>query len=160
MKTYAHIIRFSLLIILVIIGFFIVRSYMVPESFGTHGSYTYAYYRADSKNEQAALPTVYQGSEQCADCHAPQAAALAAATHAALDCESCHGSFKAHNNNTIERMAVADETKTCLLCHAELSARPSTFPQISTFEAHMTDQGDTLLPDMSCTTCHDPHEPM
>jgi hypothetical protein len=31
MKTYDHIIRFALLIIVVIVGFFIVRSYMVPE---------------------------------------------------------------------------------------------------------------------------------
>ena len=74
MKTYDHIIRFSLLIIVVILGFFIVRTYMVPDTFGVHGSYTYAYYRAESETEQAARPAVYQGTEHCSACHATQAA--------------------------------------------------------------------------------------
>ena len=55
MKTYDHIIRFTLLIIVVIIGFFIIRTYMVPDTFGVHGSYTYAYYRADSENRTGQL---------------------------------------------------------------------------------------------------------
>ncbi len=160
MKTYDHIIRFTLLAIVVILGFFIVRSFLVPDSFGVHGSYTYAYYRADSESEQADIPTVYQGPEHCSACHAPQAALLTANAHTELDCESCHGSFKAHNNNTKERMAISNPAENCLLCHAALDARPAEFPQIESFEAHLTDQGETLLPDMTCATCHDPHAPM
>jgi hypothetical protein len=160
MKTYDHIIRFALLIIVVIVGFFIVRSYKVPESFGNHGSYTYAYYRADSKIEQAAHTVVYQGTEHCSSCHAPQAADLAEGTHAALDCESCHGSFKAHNNNTTDRMAISDPIDTCMLCHEALNARPAEFPQIDSFAAHLSEQDETLQPDMSCADCHDPHVPM
>lgn len=160
MKTYDHIIRFTILVIIVVLGFLIVRSSMVPESFGVHGSYTYAYYRAESENEQAARPIVYQDTQLCSSCHELQAATLSGGTHSTLNCESCHGNFKAHNNNTPERMAVTDTDETCLVCHAELSARPSTFPQISSFKDHMTEQGEELLPDMSCVTCHDPHEPM
>ena len=160
MKTYNHIIRFALLIILVIIGFLIVRTSMVPDSFGNHGSYTYAYYRADSKDEQAALPAIYQGTEQCSSCHESQAAILADGTHAALDCESCHGSFKAHNNNTAERMTISDPVDACMTCHTRLNARPAEFPQINSFEAHLKDQGETILPGLTCSTCHDPHMPM
>lgn len=160
MKTYDHIIRFTLLIIVGIIGFFIVREYMVPDSFGVQGSYTYAYYRAESADEQAALPPAYQGTEHCAACHAPQASMLQANAHAQLDCESCHGSFKAHNNNTKDRMAVGDTVDACMLCHADLHARPVQFPQIESFAAHVAQQGEELLPGMTCATCHDPHAPM
>jgi len=160
MKTYDHIVRFSLLVIAVIVGFFIIRAYMLPESFGTHGSYSYAYYRAESVNEQAALPAIHQGTEHCSACHVPQAALLAADSHANVNCESCHGSFKAHNNNTMDRMAIADTTEACLVCHLRLAARPGAFPQIDNFAAHLADQGETLTPDMSCSDCHDPHAPM
>jgi hypothetical protein len=160
MKAYDHIIRFTLLIIVVIIGFFIVRACMVPDTFGVQGSYTYAYYRADSATEQAALPAVYQGAGHCSACHAPQDLMLQANAHAGLDCESCHGSFKAHNNNTKERMAVSDTVDACMLCHADLSARPAQFPQIESFAAHVAQQGEELLPGMTCATCHDPHAPM
>ena len=160
MKTYDHIIRFSLLIIVVILGFFIVRTYMVPDTFGVHGSYTYAYYRADAKIEQAALSVVYQGTEHCSACHASQAVTLNDSGHAALACETCHGSFKAHNNNTRERMAISDVVDSCMLCHEALNARPDDFPQIPSFAAHLANQDETLLPDMNCATCHDPHAPM
>ena len=160
MKTYDHIVRFTVLIIVVILGFCFVRSYLIPDSFGVHGSYTYAYYRADSESEQAALPIAYQGAQHCSACHAPQAAILKGSGHAALDCESCHGGFKAHNNNTLERMAIRDSVDTCMLCHEGLNARPTDFPQISSFAAHIADQGEILMPDMNCATCHDPHAPM
>jgi hypothetical protein len=85
---------------------------------------------------------------------------LQANAHAGLDCESCHGNFKAHNNNTKERMAVSDTVDACMLCHASLDARPAQFPHIESFAAHAAEQGETLLPGMTCATCHDPHAPM
>jgi hypothetical protein len=160
MKTYDHIVRFTVLIIVVILGFFFVRSYLIPDSFGVHGSYTYAYYRADSEKEQASLPVVYQGAQHCNACHAPQAAILKGSGHATLDCESCHGSFKAHNNNTRGRMAVSETDDACMTCHAGLAARPAGFPQIAGFAEHAADQGETLRAGMTCTTCHNPHAPM
>jgi hypothetical protein len=85
---------------------------------------------------------------------------LQANAHAGLDCESCHGSFKAHNNNSKERMAVSGSDEACLLCHAELPARPAQFPQIGSLSAHVEQQNETLLPGMTCAACHDPHAPM
>ena len=160
MKTYDHIITFALLIIFIILGFLFVRPYMIPDSFGNHGSYTYAYYRADSKTEKAARAVVYQGTEHCATCHDSQAAAQQEGAHAALDCESCHGGFRAHNNNTSDRMAISDPINTCMVCHEALNARPSEFPQIDSFAAHLSEQDAMLEPDMSCADCHDPHMPM
>ncbi len=160
MKAYDHIIRFALLITAVIAGFFIIRARLVPESFGVQGSYSYAFYRADSADEQAALPAVHQGSAHCSACHAPQASLRQTNAHAGLECETCHGSFKAHNNNTKERMAVSGSVDACMLCHAALTARPAQFPQIDSFSAHVAQQNETLLPGMTCVTCHDPHAPM
>ena len=160
MKKYDHIIRFALLLSIVIPVFLIARTYMIPESFGVHGSYTYAYYRADSTNDQASRPATYQGTGHCSTCHEPQNTALKDGAHDALDCESCHGGFKAHNNNTSQRMAISDPVAICMLCHAALNARPAEFPQIASFEKHIADQEETLLPDMKCATCHDPHAPM
>jgi len=160
MKTYDHIIRCTLLIIAVIIGFFIIRAWMVPDSFGIQGSYSYAYYRANSAAEQAARPTVYKGAAHCSACHEPQASMLQANAHADLDCESCHGSFTAHNNNTRGRMAASNTVDACMLCHAALDARPAQFPHIESLAAHTAEQGETLRPGMTCTDCHDPHAPM
>ena len=160
MKTYDHIIRFTILVVVVIIGFLIMRAYLVPDSFGVHGSYTYAYYRADSEREQAALPLIYQGAQHCSSCHAPHRTLLDRGAHAMLDCESCHGNFKAHNNNTKERMAVTDPVSTCMLCHERLAARPADFPQIDSFAEHVAEQGDRLRQDTTCTTCHIPHAPL
>jgi len=160
MKAYDHIIRLTMFIIAVIIGFLIIRAGMVPDSFGVQGSYSYAYYRANSAIEQASLPVMHTGSEHCRACHEPQAAMLQDNAHAGLDCESCHGSFKAHNNNTKERMAVSDTVDTCMLCHATLEARPAQFPHIESLAAHTAEQGETLLPGMTCASCHDPHAPM
>jgi hypothetical protein len=133
---------------------------MVPDSFGMHGPYAYAYYRADAKSELASLPAIHQGTDHCSACHPPEATTLEDGDHAALDCESCHGGFKAHNNNTDKRMVVNDPTKSCMLCHARLNARPADFPQIESFAAHVEDQGETLQDDMNCVTCHDPHMPL
>lgn len=159
MKTYDHIIRFTLLIAAVIIGFCIIRTYMLPDSFGNHGSYSYAYCRADSADEQALLPVLHQGAKHCSACHTAQAALLGDNTHSQLSCESCHGGFRAHNNTT-ERMAIGNTTDTCLVCHVRLDARPAEFPQIDSLAAHVADQDEALLPGMTCTTCHDPHAPM
>ena len=41
MGHFNHIIRLCVVLIAVVIGFFIVRGFFVPESFGTYGSYQY-----------------------------------------------------------------------------------------------------------------------
>jgi hypothetical protein len=66
----------------------------------------------------------------------------------------------AHNNNTSDRMTINDPVDSCLVCHQALNARPSEFPQIESFSAHLTQQDETLQPGMSCADCHDPHMPM
>jgi len=69
MGHFNHIIRLCVVLIAVVIGFFIVRGFFVPESFGTYGSYQYGYHRGNSDAEQENMYALYQGTEKCAKCH-------------------------------------------------------------------------------------------
>lgn len=160
MKHYNHIIRFAVILLLVVLGFVGVRSYLVPDSFGTYGSYSYGFHRGASDAEQAALPALFQESEKCAGCHEKQATAWAAEGHQSVTCEACHGPWQAHNNNTKETVVKDASVEACLLCHQQLAARPAAFPQLPGFKEHLTAQEIELEEGMTCMECHDPHEPM
>lgn len=160
MGHYSHVIRFCVLLLAVGIGFMGVRSLLVPESFGVHGSYIYGYHRADSDAEQAKLPVLYQGMGKCRECHQEQFEDLNSGDHATLACEACHGPWQAHNNNTKDIVPKDTSRESCLLCHRKLAARPAQFPQIVDYAQHMKDQEMELDPEASCTDCHSPHIPL
>ncbi len=160
MKHYDHIIRFAVLLAITVIAFFGMRSFLVPETFGTHGTYTYGYHRGASDKEQKQIPALYQGSEKCAECHSEEHAGWLAGAHNTVPCEACHGNWQAHNVNTQERIESDPSAEACLSCHLLLAARPEGFPQIESFAVHMKDEGNELTSDMMCTDCHDPHEPV
>jgi len=44
----------------------------------------------------AALQPVYADSGSCTECHAPEAAKAAIASHSGIGCESCHGPLRLH----------------------------------------------------------------
>jgi len=159
MKHNGHIIRLVVVLAAVAIGFFAVRSFMVPDSFGIQGDYTYGYHRAASDMEQAARPAIYQGPGKCRNCHEEQYLLWEAGEHAAAGCETCHGSWEAHNNNTKGAMKAEGSIESCMICHAMLEARPASVKQIGGLEQHVADTGRQLEPDMNCVSCHNPHDP-
>ena len=159
MKHYNHIIRFVIILILVGIGFLLVRSFLVPDSFGIHGSYTYGFHRGDSDQEQADCPAFYRGVDKCASCHADQVNEIASGPHKSVTCEACHGVWKAHNVKTASLVKKEISDEACLLCHRKLDARPKEFPQIENLVKHMKEQEQELEKDMTCIGCHSAHEP-
>jgi hypothetical protein len=159
MKHYSHLLRFAIILGLAGCGFLAVRSYLVPESFGVYGNYTYGYHRGASDAEQAALPALYQGSQTCTSCHAAEHATWSSAGHADVSCEACHGHWQAHNANTPDAVIKDSSIQACMVCHGALPARPEDFPQIESLEQHLREQRQELRPDMTCTYCHHPHEP-
>jgi hypothetical protein len=159
MKHYNHVLRCAVIIGLAACVFLAVRSYLVPDSFGVHGSYTYGYHRAASDAEQATLPALYQGSDTCTSCHAAEHATWSGAGHAGVSCETCHGPWQAHNANTPDAMIADGSSDACLTCHGALPARPAAFPQIDSLEQHLREQRQDVTPEMTCTYCHHPHEP-
>ncbi|MEI6126840.1 MAG: cytochrome c3 family protein [Pseudomonadota bacterium] len=162
MKHYSHIIRFAVLLMLVGVGFFAVRSLIVPDSFGIYGGYTYGYHRGDSDAEQAALPVVYQGSDKCLKCHEKQVGIWEKGRHKGVPCENCHGSWQAHNDNTTttkNKMERDKSIEACLLCHGKLDARPQGFAQVAGIKEHLADKGQEFEQGMLCADCHDAHDP-
>jgi hypothetical protein len=157
MNHTSHIIRFAVVLVVVIAGFFTLRSFMVPDSFGVQGDYKYGYHRGASDAEQSALPAQYKGSQKCAECHADQAAAWGAGKHAGVACETCHGNWQAHNNNTKDKAGKDSSAAACMLCHGAVEARPADFPQIADLRKHVVEKGQAYAEGMLCVKCHNPH---
>lgn len=143
-----HLKRAFTLLALAIIAFIIVRSAVVPGSFGTYG-----WYRADSVIENRDFPVEYAGSMSCGeeDCHRTLYSIWSQAGHKTVNCETCHSPSGKHVGNVRIMPPPANDSRDyCGLCHFKRAARPSEFPQIDP-ETH----GENL----KCTYCHNPHKP-
>ncbi len=143
-----HLKRAFLILILAIIGFLFIRSFIVPGSFGQYG-----WYRGDSVKEIRDLPVGYAGSASCSDnsCHKTIYSIWADSRHKTVNCETCHGPLENHVTNTrIMPVPANDSREFCGLCHFKKAARPDAFPQIDP-ETH----GENLR----CVYCHNPHTP-
>lgn len=137
--------RIALATALIVSAFLIVRSYLVPSSFGKFG-----HYRADSVTEIAALPVQYGGDEACTRCHAGIDEIRATSPHRSVRCESCHGPSNQHALDPVTHpeLPIADSTKLCLGCHESNPSKPADFPQVSSKEHR---------PGIQCVACHNPH---
>ncbi len=143
-----HLKRAFFILVLVIIGFLFVRSYIVPGSFGQYG-----WYRGDSVAQIRDLPVGYAGSAGCGDknCHNIIYSIWVNASHQTVNCETCHGPSENHVIDTRTMPAPSNDTREfCGKCHFERAARPADFPQIDP-ETH----GENLR----CVYCHNPHKP-
>lgn len=146
--------RFFVLIGLVVVIALIVRSQMIPESFGDLG-----HFRADAVEEAKRFEPRHLGRDVCADCHDDVAALHVKDAHARVECESCHGPGATHVAADGEGGIIRPDGKApCLVCHQLMPARPSVFAQI-TPEDHYRFVG-VEDPEVDCIACHDPHEPL
>jgi hypothetical protein len=159
MRQLNHVIRLCIVLIIIIMVFAIVRNFFVPQSFGVFGSYKYGYYREDSREEQAELPALYQGTEKCAKCHEEVINASASGGHATVACETCHGYWQAHDKNTKGKIPQDTSVESCMSCHEAVTGRPADFPQIINFVVHMEEQETEFDADATCVDCHNPHSP-
>lgn len=177
-KDAGHLFRFAGLFVLAFLLFLVIRSYVVPHSFGRYG-----HYRADALGEIASRPVKMSGHETCETCHSDVADMKKAGKHAHVNCEACHGAiFQRSPNpnppklNPYERFValfikpippddailhhaddptsvkpVLPDTKVlCARCHTASAAKPKGFPQVA-IEDHSNG--------LACDTCHKPHNP-
>lgn len=149
-----HIIRLLIIVVVMVVGFFLVRSLLIPESFGKYG-----HYRGDNIREQMNLPLVYQGADFCKDCHETQYGSWKDTGHATVNCEVCHGHWEIHNGS-VKTMTADKNNDACMICHQKLTGRPEKFPQIASFTKHMEDMEMQEEDMQECLECHDPHEPL
>ncbi len=143
-----HIKRAVALLVMAIIGFIFVRSFIVPGSFGQ-----YDWYRGDSVIDNRNLPVGYAGSGSCGEenCHKTIYKIWTDSRHKTVNCETCHGPAGNHVGNIRIMPQPADDSREfCGRCHFKRAARPSSFPQIDP-ETH----GENL----KCAYCHNPHKP-
>lgn len=123
--------------------FLVLRSVMVPESFGQQG-----FYRAEALAELASQQPKFAGRETCAACHITQAE-MTPHVLVGVGCESCHGPSAKHAEDfEVEKPPLPTTRAFCSSCHEKIAARPKDFPQIATRDHH---------PQEKCVTCHTIH---
>jgi hypothetical protein len=182
MNQVTHIIRALAVLLLGIAGFFMVRSFFVPESFGVQDSYIYGYYRADSEGEQARREALYQGSNACCGCHSKAAAGWKEGRHAGVPCETCHGICRAGKNEAGVKPVSDSSIAACMKCHVAIQGRPAGFPQVASLDVHVQEKvkwgcqvgplvsvdnrrdvkqkEDVFAQGLRCVLCHDAHHPL
>jgi uncharacterized CHY-type Zn-finger protein len=149
MKTFedsGHLFRLTAVFVAGIVIFIVLRSLMVPHSFGRYG-----HYRGDAIGEIAAKPVVYAGHETCESCHADVLDVKGKGKHTHVACESCHGALAAHADDpgSVQPQKL-DTAVLCARCHEANNAKPKWFPQVVSAD-HSTG--------LACNTCHQPHNP-
>lgn len=146
LKDAGHLFRFAGLFVVAFLVFLVVRSYVVPKSFGEYG-----HYRAAAIGEIAAHPVKFAGHQACEACHSDIADTKTKGMHAHVNCEACHGALADHANDPAAVTPVKPDTLVlCVRCHTASAARPKDFPQVNPAD-HMGG--------VPCQTCHNPHNP-
>ena len=141
-----HLFRVAAVFLVGLLVFLVVRSFLVPRSFGRYG-----HYRADAIAEIAALPISYAGHEVCANCHGDVQEMKSKGVHQGVACESCHGPLAAHADDPATiTPAKLDTAVLCVRCHRENIAKPKNFPQVNAADH----SGGA-----ACDSCHKPHTP-
>lgn len=138
--------RLSLPVVILIVGFIVMRHFLVPSDFGKFG-----HYRASAIGEIVSQEIKYGGHKVCEDCHDDVVEVKDRSYHRGLECEVCHGPAAGHSQDPDGNQLLAPKGRGyCPLCHEYLPSRPTGFPQIVS-ESHN--------PMRACATCHDPHDP-
>jgi hypothetical protein len=141
-----QVVRLLSVFVVVVVGSIIMRSMLVPETFGDLG-----HYRAAAIDSVVAREKKYAGHEECALCHGQISEARLASNHQGVRCEVCHGPAANHVAAPLDvRPEAPRDRDLCILCHSYNPSRPTGFPQIDPV-AH-----NVLTP---CMSCHDPHAP-
>ena len=140
--------RLLIFFLLILIGFFVLRPVLVPDSYGDIGRY-----RAAALGEIRAQESAHIGNETCVTCHDGVAEQWTGGRHNMIACESCHGPGAAHgsdpNASLPNRPTEEAMRQFCGLCHHQRVARPEGFPQVDIDEHNFDDP---------CTWCHGSHE--
>ena len=151
----AHYGRLMIALAILVALFLVIRSHMIPDTFGQDG-----HYRAAAVQEIIGQQTKFVGSFGCGECHAERAEAYASSAHKEVSCETCHGPALGHLT-AIDKDRVAlkvDRTKDlCLTCHESIAGRPDSQPQID-LAAHAEENEFDAASEGPCLDCHSVEE--
>ena len=126
--------------------FLVVRSFLVPESFGKLG-----HYRFNSIAENAQKPLIYAGIDACDECHSDRIEEMKKDLHTGISCESCHGPGSTHiaNPDSIKPFKPSSR-EFCGMCHSVNASRSKLIHQVDLKEHNVGKK---------CIECHNPHLP-
>ena len=158
------------------VGFLVIRSLLIPDSFGEQGPF-----RSVALAELATPPSVIQADSVCLECHQDIGDEREDALHVSVSCIHCHGLAREHVAQARKAVDSPDVTippaqewdgdfmttidlynakdrKACLVCHETVIGMPEDFAQI-TVAAHLEENEaeDRERPDV-CYDCHGPHD--
>ncbi len=175
MKNVRHIIHLVVVLAIIGVGLLVVRTALVPATFGQYGAYVGA-----SVDAIRSKPVKYVGAEVCKSCHKKEWKKWSRKEHATVACEVCHGPGAEHSvEDTLLRSGdprplpvrskssgkmAAQAHDLCMSCHAKAPGRSTEFPQIES-KAHLaefkiTEGSDDYEKAMQCLTCHTGHDPI
>ena len=138
--------RIILLFIFFISVFLLVRSLLIPDTFGQYG-----HYRGDSLIENASLEKTYADVEDCKACHDDVAQNIQNDMHAGLSCLICHGPGNEHvEDPQVGNIAKESGREFCGKCHHVHPSRPADVILQVDIHTHHTEKSD-------CIECHNPH---
>lgn len=151
MKKYLMIAGIALgtlvLVVAIFMGGWIFLDNFVTAPYAEAG--TRELFQQSSTNAAMEQPLVYAGTATCMQCHYPSGEEWQHSSHSLVGCEDCHGPGNAHVTSGAPMLKEVSASL-CLTCHAQLDARPESFPQVLAGEH----SGG-----IECTACHDPMHP-
>lgn len=174
-KDTAHLWVMAMGLALVGVFYVIVRTVVVPPSFGEFG-----HYRGDSLRENAAIPRNLVSASECLDCHVAQAEKFKASPHHEVHCGQCHGDLLKHFDDCTRAAKAAGKAPdksvgavkcdvsglkletirvACVRCHVQLVGRPEKFPTINPGEHLADNDAENRESPKVCLQCHSGHDP-
>jgi hypothetical protein len=150
-----HVFRAFILLGLVLVALFLVRSLVRPSGWGEYGNF-----RTGAVAEMIAIEPVYGDEESCRSCHEKRWEERAGGKHATVPCESCHDALTSHvrDGKKVSKMASDRSYELCARCHRKIQGRPEGFAQVK-LDEHMADMGGSPGAE-ACLDCHNPHHPL
>ena len=130
------------------------RTFLVPKDFGIHESgYMYGWHRKGNEKEWQAVKVKYKTTAYCKECHADKVERISRSPHGIIPCENCHGPALNHPEDP-PSLTIDRSRQLCLRCHARLPYPSSGRADIRGIHP------DTHNPEVECSLCHDPHNPL
>lgn len=152
--SYGHAFILFAVLVIILLAAAALRLSFVPETFGQLG-----FYRAAAIDDARSFTPRHVGIEICEMCHEEKVALHNKDVHISVQCETCHGPAWEHVDDPEKTLVpIPNRRESCLTCHRALTARPGDFPQITWLEHYKFVGVEDRT--TSCTSCHNPHEPL
>jgi hypothetical protein len=148
-----------IVVIGIVILILLARIVLVPKDFGIGDrGYMYGWHRKGNEEDWKKIKVKYQGKEYCKDCHSDKYDSINKTPHSIIQCENCHGPASDvtsdHYSEQRPKLAIDKSRALCLRCHFPLPYPTSGRAKIKSIDP------DKHNPDVECSMCHNPHNPM